>query len=878
MKKNLQVAYFMVCCLLSIQTLHAQTYPPVPHIYGSSPFQDSLWVLDAGTPGFPVVNQFGPFLNGSTITGMTGLAFDPCGFQSYIILKVSGVSGRVLATIDLLTMQCTQVGNLGDNFSSICFDRNGQLFGLTGNGATVPEALYSINKLDGSKTFLTTLGNGADGEILSYDPITDMFYHWSGNGTIVYEKFANASPYTTIPISTGSVNGEIFGALYMGPNQFLLSNISSSFNFVDTLGNYTTNFGSNPDDLRGLIMPPVFAANTDTLCAGVGSVSIASAAADLYTVIYHWGDGIIDTLLTGTASHTYSAPGNYSVVVELSNGYCNPDTFWTTSVVVNNIPLVSLSGSSVLCPGGSVLLTGSSGGTSQWYMNGSAIPGETSPSYTATTSGWYNMVKTNLNGCGDSAVIGIDVINGSNPVVNLGNDTTVCGQLILDAQNAGSTFLWNTSDTTQTLLISASNLYSVTVTDTNGCSATDDINLIVNALPIVALSGVTTICSGDSSLLSGTSGGTSQWYLDGVAIAGATSDSYYASQPGVYNMIKTNANGCSDSSSIGIQFVVNALPLVTLSGTNVICNGDSILLSGTSGGTSQWYLDGVAITGATSDSYYASQPGVYNMIKTNANGCSDSSSTGVQLVVNALPLVTLSGTNAICNGDSSLLTGTSGGTSQWYLDGGAIVGATSDSYYASQPGMYNMIKTNANGCADSAAVGIALTVLPLPVVTYVELNDTVCTQQGVITLSPGNPVGGLYAGLFVAGNTFDAGLASSGSFILSYIYTDVNGCTDSAASVIVVESCAGLLENSILANSLIITPNPASDLVSVFFNPQSSSVNGLSIFNDLGELIEHRQVLSGQISFDISHLKSGFYFLQIQSGGYKASKKLIVIQ
>ncbi|MBK7967182.1 MAG: T9SS type A sorting domain-containing protein [Bacteroidetes bacterium] len=907
-----------------------------------------------GAPGFPVVNRFAPFLTGSTISGMTGLAFDPCGFQSYIILKVNGVSGRVLATINLTTMECTQVGNLGDNFSSICFDRNGQLFGLTGDGATVSEALYSINKLDASKILLRTLGNGADGEVLSYDPTTDIFYHWSGNSSVVYEKFANVAPYTTIPIFTGSVNGEIFGALYLGPNQFLVSNISSSFNFVDTIGVFSPPFGSNPDDLRGLIMPPVFAANTDTVCAGVGSVSIASAAADLYTVIYHWGDGTIDTLLSGTATHTYSAPGNYSVVVELSNGYCNPDTFWTTSVAVNNIPLVSLTGSSVLCPGGSVLLTGSGGGTSQWYLNGSAIPGETSPSYTATTAGWYNMVKTNLNGCGDSAAIGIDIINGSNPVVNLGNDTTVCGQLLLDAQNTGNTFLWNTSDTTQTLLISASNLYSVTVTDSNGCSATDDINLVVNALPIVALSGVNTICDGDSSLLSGTSGGTSQWYLDGIVIAGATSDSYYASQPGVYNMIKTNANGCSDSSSVGIQFIVNALPLVSLAGTNSVCDGDSSLLSGTSGGTSQWYLDGIVIAGATSDSYYASQPGVYNMIKTNANGCSDSSSVGIQFIVNALPLVSLAGTNSVCDGDSSLLSGTSGGTSQWYLDGvviaGAtsdsyyasqpgvynmiktnangcsdsssvgiqfivnalplvslagtnsicdgdssllsgtsggtsqwyldgvvIAGATSDSYYASQPGVYNMIKTNANGCSDSAAVGISLTVSSLPVVTYTELNDTVCSQQGVIALTAGNPTGGVYSGLFVTGTSFDAGQAGPGSYVVNYFYTDINGCSSGDSSEIIVLNCVGINENENLANSILISPNPVSDVISLSFETQSNIGNSLQIINSLGELVDQKEVYLGKITLDVSKLQSGLYYIHVRSGNYFASKKVIII-
>ncbi len=186
-------------------------------IWGASPFQDSIWSVDTTT--WQVVDRLAPSLAGFTVTGINGLAFDPCEFKTYAILKVSGVSGRVLATIDLPTAVCTQVGNFGagGNFSSISFRKDGQLFGVTGNGATapfVPEALYTINKADATSSLAATLGNGADGEIICYNQADDMFYHWSGNGTVVMEKFPAFAPYTpvtNIPIS-GSPGGETFGA------------------------------------------------------------------------------------------------------------------------------------------------------------------------------------------------------------------------------------------------------------------------------------------------------------------------------------------------------------------------------------------------------------------------------------------------------------------------------------------------------------------------------------------------------------------------------------------------------------------------------------------------------------------------------------------
>ncbi|HLP20639.1 MAG TPA: hypothetical protein VK174_10075, partial [Chitinophagales bacterium] len=228
MKKTFTLLTSLCLALWTSVSAFGQTYPPETKIWGASPFQDSLWSLDPVT--FQIEDRIGPTLPGFTITGMTGMAFDPCEFKTYIICKVSGVTGRVLCTIDLPTGVCTQVGNLGDNFSSITFRKDGQLFGVTGNGATVPETLYEIDKTNGNKTLAAALGAGADGEVICYNPVDDLIYHWSGNGTVVFEKVLATAPYTAtnIPI-IGTTNGETFGAMHWRADTFLISNISSSF-------------------------------------------------------------------------------------------------------------------------------------------------------------------------------------------------------------------------------------------------------------------------------------------------------------------------------------------------------------------------------------------------------------------------------------------------------------------------------------------------------------------------------------------------------------------------------------------------------------------------------------------------------------------------
>lgn len=140
--------------------------------------------------------------------------------------------------------------------------------------------------------------------------------------------------------------------------------------------------------------------------------------------------------------------------------------------------------------------------------------------------------------------------------VDLGPDTTICRNvsLTLDATFPNCTYLWSTGATTATIV--ASNIpgtFSVTVTDTTGTytPGTDAITISGLNIPPVSItpSGIDTACFGDSIRLGGSFGGTSQWYRNGVAIPGPHTNEYWVTQPGSYNMTKTNLNGCTDSAS-----------------------------------------------------------------------------------------------------------------------------------------------------------------------------------------------------------------------------------------------------------------------------------------------------------------------------------------
>lgn len=452
----------------------------ITRLVGASPFQDSLWVFD--TTNYNVVNRMGPTPSaGGAVTGTNGIARNPLTDEIFVIFKQSGTTGRLLAKFNPLNGVYTIVGNLGDNFSSITFASDGKLFGVTGDGATVPETLYRIDTATAAKTLVTALGNGADGEIICYNPTDNMLYHWSGSSPVVYEKVDTAGLLVTnIPI-IGASSGETFGACYYGNNTFLISNIGSRFQIYSTDGTVGALIGSpSPDDIRGtaLMTCPRIITGNPNYC--IGSQTTLSAIDNSNS--YQWY--LNGVAIVGETSQTIdiSTAGNYNCMV--SDG-CGTDTL-SAGVVVQSytLPVVALSGDTTFCTNDSTMLTGSSGGTSQWYFNGVLIPGATTNTYYAATPGLYNMTKTNLNGCTDSAAVGLTVYQLPNPIVSAtsfpSNGIVCAGAEVTLFGSGANTYSWTGGVTDGISFTPDSSLmYVVTGTDTNQCSDTASVSISV---------------------------------------------------------------------------------------------------------------------------------------------------------------------------------------------------------------------------------------------------------------------------------------------------------------------------------------------------------------------------------------------------------------
>jgi hypothetical protein len=312
--------------------------------------------------------------------------------------------------------------------------------------------------------------------------------------------------------------------------------------------------------------------------------------------------------------------------------------------------------------------------------------------------------------------------------------------------------------------------FTVTVSDNSGCSGSTSYSITSVCGPNpTSLNGLPTMCSADSplSLSQGSpAGGT----YSGTGVSGGTFDPAAGTQTITYDY--TDPYGCAYSTSSTIT--VNTNPTVTQDPLTAVCdNAGTVSLSG--GSPAGGSYSGTGVTGSNFDPAAGSQTITYSY--TDGNGCSASAST--MMTVNAAPAVTHAPVAAMCdNGGTVALSG--GSPAGGMYSGTGISGADFDPAAGTQTITYSY--TDGNGC--SAGVDFTITVNTSPAVTMDQL-PAVCEDANPVTLSGGLPAGGMYSGTGVTGTTFDP---SAGTQLISYVYTDGNGCSNTAATTQVVNA------------------------------------------------------------------------------------------
>ncbi|MCW3103057.1 MAG: hypothetical protein JWO09_1497 [Bacteroidetes bacterium] len=514
-------------------------------------------------------------------------------------------------------------------------------------------------------------------------------------------------------------------------------------------------------------------------CDGYATAAVSGGSAPF---AYMWMPGG-----TAGASVNNLCAANYTVTVTDANG-CSANT--NVTITQPNALVASISSTNVTCYNAcdaqaTAVYTGGTGPyTFLWTPSL-----QSTPTATALCAGVQNLAITDANGCTANASVVITeptllAVSTTTTNSNCGTaDGTACAAVI--GGSPPFTYSWNDPATQATSCASNLNagVYTISITDNNGCSVTNVANVNDNAAPTVTIptsSDVTCHGAANGSAQGNITGGILPYNINWTPGSQTTLFANGLSG-GIYSMIVTDSVGCTASASVTINEPSTLISGITSSfntSCNLTCDGSATVLAG--GGTApytyQWN-DVAAQTTATATALCAQS---YTVTTSDANGCTSTSvATISQPTAIAVMLVSL--TNVSCNGGNngqitvSASGGTPGYTFTWSPAGS---GPSITNLIA---GTYAVTVTDVNGCFKTVNFDV---LEPTPLVLTPNSNPSTC---GSANGSAGVSVtGGIspYTYFWSPTGLSTAIIPNVPAGTYNVTVTDLNGCIDTVNSTV----------------------------------------------------------------------------------------------
>ncbi len=432
------------------------------------------------------------------------------------------------------------------------------------------------------------------GALFSYNLTSSSF-----SNLYSFSAATGSVPSSTLALTGGKFYGTTFAGGTNGAGTIFEFNPTGNVHTV--LKNLATAEGKNPRGellvgaASGCTFTPTISGNL-TICNGSSTVLTAAGG-----VSYVWSTGATTAAITvnptATSSYTVSAT---------DSGGCTGTA--AATVLVNNLPTISISGDLTICNGESTVLTAAGGSTYVWSTGATTAAITVTP--TSTTN--YAVTGTDANGC--TATAAVTVLVNNLPTASISGDLEICsGESTVLTAAGGSTYVWSTGATTAaiTVIPTATTTYTVLATDANGCTATAAATVLVNFAPSISISGNLEICSGESTIL--TADGGSIYIWSNGATTAATTVTPTATT--TYIVTATGGNGCTATAAASV--LVNNLPTVSISGNTTICSGESTILTAAGGSTYIWSTSETTAAITVNPTATSS----YTVLATDGNGC-----------------------------------------------------------------------------------------------------------------------------------------------------------------------------------------------------------------------------------------------------------------
>ena len=572
------------------------------------------------------------------------------------------------------------------------------------------------------------------------------------------------------------------------------------------------------------------ASQTNIACnggtTGAATVNVATGGAGGYT--YNWTPG--NPTGDGTTSVSGLSTGTWTCTVTDANG-CTASQSFTVTQPAEALNLTPASQTNIACNGGTTgaatvnVATGGAGGYTYNWTPGNPI-GDGTTSVTGLSAGTWTCTVTDANGCTASqsftvtqpTVLNLTPASQTNIACNGG--TT--GAATVNVANGGAgdyTYNWTpgnpTGDGTTSVTGLSAGTWTCTVTDANGCTASQSFTVTqpAEALNLTPASQTNIACNGGTTgaatvnVATGGAGGYTYNWTPGNPIGDGTT-SVTGLSAGTWTCTVTDANGCTASQSFTVTQPAEALNLTPASQTNIACNGGTtgaatvnVATGGAGGYTYNWTPGNPIGDGTTSVTGLSA--GTWTCTVTDANGCTASQSFTVTQPAEALNLTPASQTNIACNGGTTgaatvnVATGGAGDYTYNWTPGNPTGDGTT-SVTGLSAGTWTCTVTDANGCTASQSFTVTQPTI-LSANTVVDANATCngATDGAATASATGGTAPYTYSWSNAATTASIVGVAA-GTYDVTI--TDANGCTDTA-SVTITEPVALVASAMVDANA-----------------------------------------------------------------------------
>jgi gliding motility-associated-like protein len=584
-------------------------------------------------------------------------------------------------------------------------------------------------------------------------------------------------------------------------------------------------------------------AGADQVVCGGASAQIGTPSIPGYSYSWSPAAGLSNpNVAQPTASP--SVPLTYILTVTDANGCQDTD-----QVLVDLFNVQAFGDTLICADAGSVPLSASAAASWSWTpANLLNDPNSQNPIATVTETTIFNLEASDGQGCVVNRQVTVTVAPA--PSANAGADVAVCTGASVNLSGSGgqqyawspATFLSNPNIANPVATPGSAITYTLTVTDANGCTSTDQVIVALNQLPTVLAAPNVEVCEGDLVQLQASGALTYLWTpATGLDNPQSVSPQATVSETVTYTVTGTDVNGCVNTAEVTIDvFDVN------VTGQSGVCPGFTAEL-GVDGGVEWAWAPANVLNDASIQNPIATinSPTVFTVAVSNGQGCVVVRQISVDVFP---PAVANAGVDQVaCDGAPVILNGSGGVAYAWspatFLDNPNIQNPTST---PASDITYTLTVTDANGCIASDAVNVA--VLPSPT-AVVGPDVEICVGQSTQLTAEGG-VSYSWTPLFAIDDPNSATPTVSPIQPTTYVVTvtDANGCTDVdsiAVSIFTMTAFASPDGTVCLGDSVLLT---ASNGVAFSWSPTEylSNAAGQTTFATPSEDVTYVVTASSQ--------------------------------